>query len=166
MLWLAFKILFQERGRLAVTLVGIVFSTVLTLMEVAIYFGMMGNATGVVRHADADVWVMSKNVPNFDFSQPFPANRINQVRAFDEVLWAEKIHVWFGFIKLHDGRREQAEVIGFNPDTGVGGPWKMAMGTPADVKGGRYIIMDESSAQRLGTLTPGSLWEINIAGER
>lgn len=166
MLWLAFKILFQERGRLAVTLVGIVFSTVLTLMEVAIYFGMMGNATGVVRHTDADVWVMSKNVPNFDFSQPFPANRINQVRAFDEVLWAEKIHVWFGFIKLHDGRREQAEVIGFNPDTGVGGPWKMAMGTPADVKGGRYIIMDESSAQRLGTLTPGSLWEINIAGER
>lgn len=166
MLWLAFKMLFQERGRLAVTLVGIVFSTVLTLMEVAIYFGMMGNATGVVRHTDADIWVMSKNVPNFDFSQPFPANRINQVRAFDEILWAEKIHVWFGFLKLHDGRREQAEVIGFNPDTGVGGPWAMATGAPTDVKGGRYIIMDESSKQRLGELTPGSLWELNLFKEQ
>ena len=166
MLWLAFKILFQERGRLVITLVGIVFSTVLTLMEVAIYLGMMGNATGVVRHTDADIWVMSKNVPNFDFSQPFPAYHIDRVRALDEVLWAEKIHVWFAFLKLHDGRREQAEVIGFNPDSGIGGPWSMAAGTAADVKGGHYMIMDQSSQQRLGRLDIGSLWEINLFKEQ
>lgn len=166
MLWLAFKTLFQERGRLIITLAGIVFSTALALMEVAIYIGMMGNATGVVRHTDADVWIMSKNVPNFDFSQPFPAYRINRVRALDQVLWAEKIHVWFGFLKLHDGRREQAEVIGFNPDTGIGGPWSMAVGTPAQVKGGHYMIMDTSAEQRLGHLAIGSLWELNLFQEQ
>ena len=42
MLWLAFRMLFQERGRLIITLVGIVFSTVLTLVEGGIYLGMMG----------------------------------------------------------------------------------------------------------------------------
>jgi putative ABC transport system permease protein len=162
MLWLAFKMLFQERGRLAITLIGILFSTLLTLMLVGIYIGMMGNATGIVRHTDADIWVMSKNVPNFDFSQPFPAYRINRVRALDQVLWAEKLHVWFGFIKLHDGRREQVEVVGFNPDTGIGGPWSMQVGTPAAVKGGRYLILDISSKQRLGDLEIGSLWEINL----
>ncbi len=166
MLWLAFKMLFQERGRLAITLVGIVFSTLLTLMEVAIYIGMMGNATGVVRHTDADIWVMSKNVPNFDFSQPFPAYRINRVRALDQVLWAEKIHVWFAFLKLHDGRREQAQVIGFNPDHGIGGPWSMVVGRPAQVKGGHYMIMDTSSKQRLGDLRIGSLWELNLFKEQ
>jgi len=166
MLWLAFRILFQERGRLIITLVGIVFSTVLTLVEVGIYLGMMGNATSVVRHTDADLWVVSKNVPNFDFSQPFPAYRINRVRTLDEVLWAEKIHVWFAFLKLADGRREQAQVIGFNPDTGVGGPWAMAAGAAADVKGGRYIIMDESSRQRLGKLELGSMWELNLFKEQ
>jgi putative ABC transport system permease protein len=166
MLWLAFKMLLQERARLAITLVGIVFSTVLTLMEVAIYLGMMGNATGVVRHTNADIWIMSKNVPNFDFSQPFPAYRIDRVRALDEVLWAEKIHVWFAFLKLHDGRREQAEVIGFNPDTGVGGPWSMVAGLPSDVKGGHYMIMDKSSQQRLGRLELGSLWELNLFKEQ
>ena len=166
MLWLAFKILFQERGRLIITLIGIVFSTVLTLMEVAIYIGMMGNATGVVRHTDADIWVMSKNVPNFDFSQPFPAYRIDRVRALDQILWAERIHVWFAFLKLHDGRREQAEVIGFNPDTGVGGPWSMASGTPQLVKGGHYMIMDTSARQRLGDLQIGSLWELNLFKEQ
>ncbi len=166
MLWLAFRMLFQERGRLAITLVGIVFSTVLTLVEVGIYLGMMGNATSVVRHTDADIWVVSQNVPNFDFSQPFPAYRINRVRALDDVLWAEKIHVWFGFLKLADGRREQAQVIGFNPDTGVGGPWAMETGAPADVKGGRYIIMDQSSRQRLGKLELGSMWELNLFREQ
>lgn len=166
MLWLAFKILFQERGRLIITLIGIIFSTVLTLVEVGIYLGMMGNATSVVRHTDADIWVMSKNVPNFDFSQPFPAYRIDRIRAFDEVRWAEKIHVWFAFLKLGDGRREQAQVIGFNPDNGIGGPWVMAHGIPSDVKGGRYIIMDESSRQRLGDLKIGSTWELNLFREQ
>jgi len=166
MLWLAFKMLLQERGRLVITLIGIVFSTVLTLIEVGIYLGMMGNATSVVRHTDADIWVVSKNVPNFDFTQPFPAYRINRIRALDDVLWAEKIHVWFGFLKLADGRREQAQVIGFNPDTGVGGPWAMATGTPSDVKGGHYIIMDQSSRQRLGKLELGSMWELNLFKEQ
>lgn len=165
MLWLAFRMLLQERGRLIITLVGIVFSTVLTLIEVAIYLGMMGNATGVVQHTDADIWVVSQNVPNFDFSQPFPAYRINRIRALDEVLWAEKIHVWFAFLKLADGRREQAQVIGFNPDTGIGGPWSMVTGSPADVKGGHYIIMDQSSQQRLGKLELGSMWELNLFRE-
>lgn len=166
MLWLALKILFQERGRLAITLVGIVFSTVLALMEVAIYIGMMSNATGIVRNTDADIWIMSKNVPNFDFSQPFPAYRINQVRALEEIAWADKIHVWFAFLKLHDGRREQAEVVGFNPDTGVGGPWKMVEGQPYDVKGGHYMIMDVSARQRLGHLETGTLWELNLFTEQ
>ena len=166
MLWLAFRMLFQERGRLVITLVGIVFSTVLTLVEVGIYLGMMGNATSVVRHTDADIWVVSQNVPNFDFSQPFPTYRINRVRALDDVLWAEKIHVWFAFLKLADGRREQAQVIGFNPDNGIGGPWAMAAGKPSDVKGGHYIIMDESSRQRLGKLELGSLWELNLFREQ
>lgn len=166
MLWLAFRMLFQERGRLIITLVGIVFSTVLTLVEVGIYLGMMGNATSVVRHTDADIWVLSQNVPNFDFSQPFPANRINRVRALEEVLWAEKIHVWFAFLKLADGRREQAQVIGFNPDNGIGGPWSMSVGSPRDVKGGNYVIMDESSRQRLGKLELGSMWELNLFREQ
>lgn len=166
MLWLAFKVLFQERGRLAITLIGIIFSAVLTQMEVAIYLGMMANATGLVRHTDADIWIMSKNVPNFDFSQPFPAYRIDRVRALKQVLWAEKIHVWFAFLKLHDGRREQAEVVGFNPDTGVGGPWSMVYGKPALVKGGHYMIMDTSARQRLGDLQIGSLWELNLFKEQ
>lgn len=161
MIWLAIKTLFHERGRLVITLSGIIFSTVLTIMQVAMYLGMMGNATGIIRHVDADIWVMSKNVQNFDFANPFPQERINRVRSLPEVLWADRIILTWGFLKLASGGQEQVQIIGINPETGVGAPWSMVHGSPSDVKGGRYMIVDRTAEQRLGDLDPGSLWELN-----
>lgn len=155
------KTLFHERGRLMITLAGIIFSTVLTLAQVSMYLGMMGNATGIVRHVDADVWVMSKNVQNFDFANPFPEDRINRVRALPDVLRADRMILTWGFLKLASGGQEQVQIIGFNPDTGVGAPWNMVYGAPTDVKGGRYMIIDRTAEKRLGGLQPGSLWELN-----
>jgi putative ABC transport system permease protein len=165
MLWLAMKMLFHQKMRLVITLIGITISAVLALVEVAIYLGMMGNATQLIRHTKGDIWVVSKNLQSFDFAMPFPANRINSVRALPEVEWAEKILLNYGFIKLANGGREQIEFIGYNPDTGVGGPWAMAEGKPSSVKGGRYMILDKSSAQRLGTLHTGTLWEVTFFRE-
>lgn len=162
MLWLAFKTLFHEKGRLVITLIGITFSTVLTLIEVAIYLGMMANATAILRHTDADVWITSKNIQNFDFALPFPEERINQVRSLPDVSSAERIILTWGFLKLPNGGQEQTQIVGYNPDNGIGGPWAMLTGAPADVKGGRYMIIDKTSEQRLGRLELGSLWEVTL----
>lgn len=161
MFWLAIKTLLHERGRLVITLTGIIFSTFLTLTQVAMYLGMMGNATGVIRHADADIWITSRNTQNFDFTHPFPEEWVNRVKALPEVEWADRIILTWGFLKLANGGKEQVQIIGFNPNTGVGAPWSMVSGSPVDVKGGRYMIVDKTSEQRLGTLRPGTLWELN-----
>jgi putative ABC transport system permease protein len=161
MFWLALKTLFYEKGRLTITLVGIIFATVLTLTQVAMYLGMMGNATAIIRHIDADIWIACKNIQNFDFANPFPEERTNRVKAFPEVLWAERLILNWGFLKLANGGLEQVQIIGFNPDTGVGAPWSMIVGTPSDVKGGRYMILDKNSEQRLGRLELGTTWELS-----
>lgn len=161
MLWLAVKTLFHEKGRLVITLTGIIFSTVLTLTQVSMYLGMMGNATGVIRHLDADIWITSKNSQNFDFAYPFPEDRINRVKAMPDVLWADRLILTWGFLKLEGGGQEQVQIIGFNPDTGRGAPWKMIAGSPSDIKGGRYMIIDKTSEKRLGQLKTGTLWELN-----
>lgn len=157
---LALKTFFHEKGRLATTLIGIVFSTILTLTQTAMYFGFMGNASTVIRHVDADIWVTSKNIQNFDFANPFPDDRINRVMALPEVLWADRVILSWGFLKLANGGQEQVQIIGYNPDTGVGGPWDMIEGDARDVKGGRYMIIDDTSAQRLGRLELGQVWEL------
>lgn len=166
MFWLAFKTLFYERGRLVISLIGISFSTILALIGVAFYFGMMANATSVIRNTDGDIWITSKNIQNFDFALPFPEERINQVRALPDILWAEKILYLYGFIKLPNGGRNQVVVVGFNPDNGIGGPWSMLVGRPSDVKGGRYMIMDKTSEQQLGRLELGTIWELSIGPEQ
>ena len=165
MYWLALKMLFHQKVRLLITLVGITISAVLALVEVAIYLGMMGNATAVIRHTDADLWVASKNIQSFDFALPFPSERINQVRAFSDVLWAEKLLLSWGFIKLANGGREQVQIIGFNPDSGIGSPWNMQEGQPGDVKGGNYMILDKTSEQRLGHLATGTQWELSFVNK-
>ena len=55
MIWLALRLSLHNRTRLAVTLVGVIFSSYLTLTEVALYIEMMENATAVIRHASADL---------------------------------------------------------------------------------------------------------------
>jgi putative ABC transport system permease protein len=165
MSWLAMKMLLHQKVRLLITLIGITISAVLALVEVAIYLGMMGNATSVIRHTPGDIWVTSKNVQSFDFALPFPSQRIDTVRGLAEVEWAEKILLNYGFIKLANGGREQVQFIGYNPDTGVGGPWNLIAGSSSYVKGGRYMIIDKTSEQRLGRLQTGTLWEVTFIRE-
>ncbi len=160
MLWLALKTLFHEKGRLVITLMGITFSTILVLAQIGMYLGMMGNATTIIRHSDADIWIASKNIQNFDFANPFPEERINRVEAIPDVLWADRLILTWGFLKLANGGQEQVQIIGFNPNTSVGAPWSMLVGNPPDVKGGRYMIIDETSEQRLGKLEIGKIWEL------
>ncbi len=166
MLWLAFKTLFHEKARFAIALIGIAVSTVLALIQVGIYLGSMGNATAIIRHTDGDIWIASKNIQTFDFALPFPAQRIDRVRALPEVLWAEKILLFWGYFKLANGGREQVQIIGFNPDTGIGKPWALLAGRPSDLKGGNYMIADAGSEQRLGRLELGNRWELDIASKR
>lgn len=160
MFWLAVKTFFHEKVRLMTTLMGITFSTLLTIAQIGMYFGFMGNATTIIRHTDADIWVASKNIQTFDFANPIPADRINRVRAFDGIESADRIIVWWGFLKLPGGGQEQVQIVGFNPDSGAGAPWAMVEGDAYAVKGGRYMIVDKTSEQRLGKLKLGQVWEL------
>ena len=161
MIWLATRLVLHNRARLLVTLFGVVFSAYLTLTETALYIGMMENATSIIGHSGADLWVASKGVQNFDFAKPFPDERLKFIQGGAELSWAKPISLSWGFIKLPNGAQELVEIIGYDPSVPVGGPWEMASGAPGDVSGGDKMIVDESAAQRLGKLQLGSRWELN-----
>jgi len=129
-LWLALRMSLYNRLRLAVTLGGVVISSFLTIVEVGLYIGMMGNATSLIRHASgADIWIASKGIRNVDFAKLFNDASVKRVATLPEVLWAKPIMLSWGFLKLRDGAEEQVEIIGYDPDQPVGGPWLMAQGS-------------------------------------
>ncbi len=157
---IARKNLFHDRVRLVITLVGISFSVVLILIQVGVYLGMMYNTASIIEHTDGDIWITARNNRNFDFSLPFPEARENKAKAVIGVESVKKLILVWSLMKLPGGGSENVEVVGFDPDSGVGGPWEMEAGSLADVKYNRGVIVDESSFSKLGEMKIGDHREI------
>ena len=72
-LTLAFRNLFHDRVRLAVTLVGILFSIVLVAVQLGLYLGARSMIISMIDRADGDLWVMAYGTKNFEEAQPISA---------------------------------------------------------------------------------------------
>ena len=159
MVSIARRNLFHDKTRLIITIVGVIFAVVLMTVQIGVYIGFVDSASQLIDNSPADLWITSKNTANFDSARPFSENKVNKVRALHDVLWVEKIAQTWGLLKLKNGATETVQIIGFNPGSGIGGPWKMKQGNPKDVKVGNSIIIDESSLRRLD-VKPGDKVEI------
>jgi putative ABC transport system permease protein len=157
---IARKNLFHDRVRFVITLVGISFSVVLILVQVGVYLGMMYNTSSIIEHTDADLWITARNNRNFDFSMPFPEHRENQARAVPGVAQTKKLILVWSLMKIKGGGSENVEMVGFDPESGIGGPWEMLQGEVGDVKFHRGVIVDESSTSKLGALAIGDYREV------
>ena len=158
---IARKNLLHDRTRFLITLIGVTFSVVLVFSQFGIYLGFMKNASIIIDHTPVDIWVTSKNSANFDFPLPFSELKLNKVKEAPGIAWADKLILTWASLKKKDGGSENIELIGFNPDTGLGGPWELAAGAVRDLKAGKAIIVDESAFGKLGRLRIGDYVEIN-----
>lgn len=158
---IARKNLFHDRTRFLITVVGVTFSVVLIFSQFGIYLGFMENASIIIDNTRADLWITSKNSSNFDFPVPFSELKLNKVKATPGVAAADKLILGWANMKRRDGGSENIELVGFNPETGVGGPWRLKEGTIAAIKAGKSVIVDESAFPKLGYLRIGDHVEIN-----
>lgn len=160
MFYVALRILLYDKIRSLITLLGVVFAVSLIFAQAGIYLGLMETSSVIIDNTPGDIWVTSKNSKNFDFSQPFPDPVYYQVLSDPDIIKAEKLIVAWGVIRQKEGGTEQVEIVGFNPDTGVGGPWDMKQGNARDVKNGNFAIVDESAMKRLGNLQVGDYRDV------
>jgi len=160
MLYVALRILLYDKVRSLITLIGIIFAVGLIFAQIGIYLGLMATSSVIIDHTEGDIWITSKNNKNFDFSQPFPEYIHDHVLSTEGILTAEKLIVAWGLIRQEQGGTEQVEIIGFNPDSGIGGPWRMREGEIRSVKNGNFIIVDESANKRLGNIRVGDYRDI------
>src|ERR1041384_6441649 len=102
-LTLASRNLFHDRLRFIATLIGIVFSVVLVMVQMGLYLGFGRMVTTMIDHAKADLWVVSKGATSFEDLTLLDIRTRDRLPGINGV--AEVIPVVIGFA---DWRRRAA----------------------------------------------------------
>ncbi|MFV0422338.1 FtsX-like permease family protein [Oleidesulfovibrio sp.] len=161
---IAFRNLFHDRVRLIVTLTGIVFAVVLVTIQAGLFLGFVTTISGVVDNSGADIWVTSKGVKTFDIAMPMPESKLQEVMTVSGVEKAGRMVVDFSFWKKPGGGQESIEIVAYDVDTGLGGPWNLVRGTASRLDADDAVIMDSLYMQKLGVGSMGQ--EVEIADSR
>ena len=157
---LAQRNLFHDKVRLTVTLTGIVFSVVLIVVQLGLFFGFTTATSNLIDHSGADLWITSKNVPYVEQGVAFSERKLNQVRAVPGVADAQKIIAHWTQWKRHDGGEDSVQIVGINVDDNLERPWNLVQGRVEDLKSPDAIILDELYKQKLGVTRVGEVFEI------
>jgi len=154
------KLLFHDKPRFILTVVGVAFAVTLVLVQIGLFMGILDNASVTIDHMDADIWIMSKNTPNIDFAHTFPETYLQRVRSVPGVERADNLIVWYLLIELPTGTQETALVYALEDFARWRFPWHIVEGDLHDLKRGRYFFMDESAERRFGPFAVGEYREI------
>lgn len=157
---LAWRNLIHDKVRLLVTVTGVVFAVVLIVVQFGLFLGFATTTSGLVDHSQADLWVMSARVPYIEVGVPFSERKLSTVLATPGVGRATKYIVRFSQWQRRDGRQESVQIVGFDPDHPLGGPWNVVEGRVADLKLDDNVFIDELYKQKLGVEHVGDVFEI------
>ena len=158
---LARRNLFHDKIRLAVTLTGVVFAVVLIVIELGLYFGFRGRTSLLIDRSKADLWVTSPHVPYLEVGVPFNESKLYQEKATPGVAGAAKYVMRSSRWSRPDGIQQQIQIVGFDPDSGMGIPWNLVEGSIQNVKMADGVMVDEFYKKQLGVSKLGDLVEIN-----
>lgn len=154
------KMLFHDRTKFAITVIGVAFAVTLVLVQIGLFRGLLKNATITIDRADAELWVMSKNTPNIDFPHYFPDSYIFRVRAVPGVLRAENLGVTYMAIQLPNGAEETFIMYSAEDFSSWNLPWKLPEGRLEDLRRGNNMLLDDSATRRFGAFRVGESREI------
>ncbi len=156
---LAVKMILDDKGRFAITVLGVGFAVALVLSQMGLFFGLLDNASVTIDRLDADLWVTARNTPNVDFANPFPESYVQRVRSIPGVDRADNLIVWYAIVSLPSGAKEQVVYYGLANFPLWNFPWDVASGDTSDLRRGRYVMLDESAERRFGSFEPGDYRE-------
>src|SRR5262249_4733269 len=149
-LTLASRNLFHDRLRFVATLVGIVFSVVLVMVQTGLYLGFSRMVTTMIDHAPADLWVVSRGAKSFEDLSLLDTNIQAKALAVSGVAHATPVLIGFSMWRTNAGETAPVFVVG--SDLGAHGlqPWNLVEGKTSDMNATDAVAVDRSYFERLG----------------
>jgi putative ABC transport system permease protein len=157
---LAWRNLFHDRVRLVVTLVGIVFSVVLTAIQFGLFLGFVRATADLIDRSGADLWILSKGVVNLENGIPFTERKYHQALGVAGVAEARRLTINFSTWKKPNGSDESILLMGVEADGALGIPWNLVAGRVEDLNQPDAVIIDELYKEKLGVTGLGQVFEI------
>lgn len=158
---LAWKNLIHDRVRLVVTLTGIVFALVLIVVQFGLFLGFLETSANIVEHSGADLWIAAPAIPHVNGGAAIPERRRYAALSVPGVASVVRHAVLFSNWKLPSGAQESVQVVGFDVESGIGGPWDVVAGSVQDLRGEDTVMIDDLYARKLGVTALGQTAEIN-----
>jgi putative ABC transport system permease protein len=160
---LAVRNLRRSGGRLWVSLFGIAFATFLMAVQGSLLHSFTRTASRIVDSVDADLWIVGKGTPTFDYVSPIPERYAFLALGIDGVRDAGRGIAGWAPIQRPNGDRTLVMLIG------VESAYRGRLPAVADVAAARglsdsALIIDASDAQTLGF--DGTLKTAHVAARR
>jgi putative ABC transport system permease protein len=149
MVSIARRNLFHDYLRLFISLGGVAFSVFLMLFVFGLYNGFEHVLVSYVYNQDGEIWIAKEGTKDFWRGGGLMPNTIaDELMTFNDITDVNKLTI----LSIYDAKTKYDEknltikLVGYNPQTGVGGPWKIVEGKDTVDKG--EIIVDVVLARR------------------
>ncbi|MEL7047616.1 MAG: ABC transporter permease [Pseudomonadota bacterium] len=144
-LTLAFRNLFHDRVRLAVTLIGILFSIVLVAVQLGLYLGASRMITANIDETKSDLWITAFGAKSFEDGGVLLSQRErHQALATPGVESVTPILVSFSEWRKPSGGSTRVVVVGADAEDGALEPWGLVAGDWESIKAPNGIAVDQT----------------------
>lgn len=161
-LTLAIKNLFHDRIRLAVTLVGILFSVVLVSVQLGLYYGARKMIVAMVDNANTDLWVTAYGAKSFEEGGVLLTQKDRHaVLSVPGVVSAVPLIVNFAEWRKPGGGSTSVIVVGMNSDDNGLRPWNLISGDEAAISEPGGVAVDRTYLDDLGVIGVGDIAQVD-----
>src|SRR5262245_37172635 len=129
MLRIAIRNLLHDRMRLVAALLGVAFSVVLVSFQVGLLHRFIRNASAIIDHSGAAIWITSPRVANFEYGSILEERVYHQARAVRGVERVERLVLSFARIRMPSGAQEGIQLVGVDFASGPSVPWEFFRGS-------------------------------------
>ncbi len=159
-LTLASRNLFHDRLRFVATLIGIVFSVVLVMVQMGLYFGFGRMVTTMIDHANCDLWIVAHGAQSFEDLSLLDGQTRDRIQAIDGVAQVVPVVIGFSDWRLPEGSMTPVFVVGSDLKGNGLKPWNLVAGSLQALAAAKAVAVDKTYLERLGVSGVGSSAEI------
>jgi len=160
-LTLAFRNLFHDRIRLAVTLVGILFSIVLVAVQLGLYLGSSREITSIIDATKGELWIVAYGAKSLeDGGQQLSEKERQAALSTPGVKSVAPVFAAFAEWRKPGGGSDRVVVVGADAEDGGLAPFRLVEGTWDDIKAPDGLAVDRSYLADLGVKGIGDTAQI------